>query len=228
MSSLAPNNNTTVKQCMTTLIKKIREDLQTIVNDCFKLQVDLLEDSLNPEQLLDLVTSLIHIMQMASMVIQLTSTECDQIRSFPTKTAEGTTKASSGSLPSAMAPIESTFSHLNKQIKEFCLLQIQGLKQEKDTIEPQELPITMSGKIKVKPEIKEEKTKIVTIKREKEDIIKNGLLTSIVPTNNTKKVTNDNTPNNSSPRRTPLEELLGQKRTTYSNQGLIHAMITIA
>ena len=41
------------------LIQKIREDIQTVGKECFKLQVGPLEDTSNPAQLLDLVTSLV-------------------------------------------------------------------------------------------------------------------------------------------------------------------------
>ena len=70
---------------------KIKKDIQTVGNDCFKLQVGPLEDTSIPAQLCDLVTSLSPFIQMASAVSQLMSTECNQMSSFqPTTPNNGT------------------------------------------------------------------------------------------------------------------------------------------
>ena len=48
------------------IIQRIKEDIQTVRKERFKLQVGPLEDALNLAHLLDLVTSLNFIIKMAS------------------------------------------------------------------------------------------------------------------------------------------------------------------
>ena len=86
MLSLTPDNKSTGKQYTTTSFHKIREDIQTIGNEYFKLQVGPWEHTWNPAQLLDIVTGLNCIIQMASTIIKSNSKECNQTGSSLTST----------------------------------------------------------------------------------------------------------------------------------------------